>query len=66
MIVSLKIQNCRECPHSTNSAKLHDDPFTSGPSTITWFCQAGKKPSSVIVDSYEIDKDCPLKAKKDE
>lgn len=60
MKVQLEVKNCRECPHSTNSAHLHDDPFTSGPASITWYCRKGKKPSSIIADEWKIDKDCPI------
>lgn len=61
MKVTIDIQNCRECPYSTNSALMHDDPFTSGPSTITWYCTKGKKPRDRIDNPYMIDPDCPLK-----
>lgn len=32
-------EDVRSCGYSTNSAQLHDDPFTSSPAELTWFCQ---------------------------
>lgn len=60
MKLELKIKNCRECLYSTNSSILHDDPFTSAPASVTWYCEKDKEPSNVIIDEYIIDPDCPI------
>ena len=54
---------CRECPCVTNNAREHDDPFTSGPSNVWWFCNF----DSISIESVDISdvrkiaKNCPLR-----
>lgn len=38
MIVPIEVTACRDCPHVTNSAREHNDPFTSEPYPTTWYC----------------------------
>lgn len=55
--------SCRDCWHSTNSAKLHDDPFTSTPHPINWYC--GHAPELRRVENeYVRDDKCPLETKE--
>lgn len=62
MKVTLNVDNCRECHYSTNNALEHDCAFTSGPSTIYWWC---KKTHNDIEDPWIIDPSCPfLKQRK--
>ena len=61
MKIAIDVESCRECPHSTNNAREHDDPFTSGPAHIYWWCEIpdNKGNRIYIKDSYVIDKNCP-------
>lgn len=65
MKVELDIDTCYDCPHATNNAQLHDDPFTSGPSDIFWMCKKSGKSYRdwfIIKNAYnKIDPRCPLK-----
>lgn len=59
---STTVTCCRECPYSSNNKQEHDDPFSSGPVNIWWYCNA--TPTSRervdIVDERQIAKNCPL------
>jgi len=57
-MVNVRVRNCKECTHSTNSAIEHNDPFTSSPSNVYWWC---KMTGNYIYDPYEIEALCPLK-----
>lgn len=60
--VKLEVNSCYECPHSSNTAQEHDDPFTSQPASTTWFCNKAKRTySRMIIDNpWIIDPECPL------
>ena len=36
--VTVEVRACEDCPHATNSAREHNDPFTSEPYPVRWFC----------------------------
>lgn len=59
IVVERSISKCRDCMFVTNSAQLHDDPFTSQPANNLWYCQknGGLK---LIEDEYSIPNWCPL------
>lgn len=59
MKICIEINSCRECPHCTNSAKLHDDAFTSAPYYNTWYCMYGAS-YRTIKDENVIDAKCPV------
>lgn len=61
-IYQKEISSCRSCPYSSNNAQEHDDPFTSTPLHIYWYCNQGEntRETVYIKDSYEISSDCPL------
>ena len=62
MKISMDVDSCRECPHSTNNRIEHDDPFTSGPSHVYWWCEIPHKGDRLYIeDSYIIDPNCPHK-----
>ena len=58
-----KIESCRECPYASNNAQEHDDPYTSTPSHLYWYCNQGGQDTRAMVritDAYKISDDCPL------
>lgn len=59
--ITLTVSSCYECPHSTNNAREHNDPFTSGPVNIYWYCRHPKRnPSSKWIDDVnKVDPKCP-------
>lgn len=59
----LEVRNCRECPYSSNNAQEHNDPFSSTPLNIYWYCNYDEDSRETvdITNSYEIAKDCPLR-----
>lgn len=59
----LEVRSCRKCPHSSNNAQEHNDPFTSTPLNIYWYCNQGKNTRETvdIIDASEIAKNCPLR-----
>ena len=61
--VKLEVKSCRECPHASNSAKEHNDPFSSTPLNVYWYCNQGTNTRETvnITNSYEIAKNCPLR-----
>ena len=63
IVLKMEIKSCRDCIHSSNNYIEHDDPFTSMPSKIYWFCNQGKntKRNVNITNPDEISKDCPLR-----
>ena len=66
MKVTLNIESCRECPHSSNNQQEHSDPFISHPTNTYWYCNQGgniTRNTVNIKDSYEISEDCPLENK---
>lgn len=65
MKVELDIQSCRECPHSTNNVREHDDPFTSSPAEVIWYCTKPNGPR-YIQKASQIHERCPLKAANQE
>ena len=60
MKITQNVESCRKCPNVTNSAREHDDPFTSSPSRVVWWCKEKNGPE-YIADENEIDTQCPLK-----
>jgi hypothetical protein len=63
MKITLNIKSCRECPHCTNSAILHDDAFTGAADPLRWYCKYGRYNLRDISNEDIIDKDCPLNKK---
>ena len=64
MIVTTKhnVKYCRDCPYASNNAQEHDDPFSSTPLNLYWYCNYSKESriNVNIKDAWEISKDCPL------
>lgn len=59
ILVTSEVTACSNCPHVTNSARLHNDPFTSTPYPIRWYCM--KQPDGrSIQDPEVIDIYCPF------
>ena len=62
MKISIDVASCRECPHSTNNHREHDDPFTSAPANTYWWCEVPRKGDRLYIDDpYIIDPNCPHK-----
>lgn len=62
MKIKLDVNSCYECYYSTNNAIEHNDPFTSGPATIIWYCNSIKRKGDRYIKNEEIiDKNCPYK-----
>ncbi len=63
MQITMSVPNCRECPHSTNNAREHNDPFTSAPLNVYWWCRHPARPAHNrhINDANKIDPNCPAK-----
>jgi hypothetical protein len=59
MKITFDVSSCRECPYVTNSARLHDDAFTSAPLHTTWYCDFGKE-LEILDDEDVIDPKCPI------
>jgi len=61
--VKVEITGCRECPYVSNSETEHDDPFTSAPLNIIWYCNhsPGTRTNVDIQDPCEIADGCPLR-----
>lgn len=66
--IRYSITRCYDCPYATNSARLHNDPFTSSPVNIYWYCTKkvdGFGDFMIIDDAYNgVDKNCPLPNKR--
>jgi len=62
--VAITIEKCYDCPHATNSAKMHDDPFTSTPLNVYWYCCKENGEMKDIENPYTIPEWCPLKEKQ--
>ena len=64
MQVNIKhdVKCCRDCPYSSNNAQEHNDPFSSTPLNIYWYCNhsKGTRLKVYIGDASEISKDCPI------
>ena len=56
------VKCCKDCPYSSNSAQEHDDPFSSTPLNIFWYCNysKGTRLRVCIGNALEISKDCPI------
>ena len=63
---TLYIANCRSCPHCSNNAQEHDDPFTSSPRYLYWYCNYDTKTREnvKIINEYNIAENCPLEEAK--
>ena len=58
-----EVNNCCECPYSTNTAREWDDPFTSPPSDPGWWCKHPDKGNSFLYSKEVREKiadDCPI------
>lgn len=57
------IKSCRDCIYGRNTARDHDDPFTSFPIPV-WYCTSsinkGVNENFIIQNPFIIDKKCPL------
>jgi hypothetical protein len=64
--IEIEVSCCRECPYVTNSAQLHDDPFTQGSCTLTWYCNKLNNAviNYIVPNPNEIMCNCPFKKKK--
>ena len=53
-----EVTKCRDCPHVSNSSKEHDDPYTSEPNPLRWYC---RHPAGFmhLRDAWVIHPDCP-------
>lgn len=66
VVIELRISSCARCPHSSNNAQEHNDPFTSSPSVIYWYCNQGEHTRDTVNINkpyLEIAKNCPLRGK---
>lgn len=65
VIIKKLVKKCRECPFATNSAKEHDDPFTSSPINTNWWCTHKNGPREMggnftFIDEEVVHKKCPF------
>ena len=62
--IEITIEKCRDCIWVTNSARRHNDSFTSQPCHLTWFCinpnNKGFDVDFIIHNEEIIDDKCPL------
>lgn len=66
VIIKHIIERCADCPYASNSAREHDDPFSSSPFNPIWFCNytPHSRRNVYIPDAInKIADDCPLKDK---
>ena len=64
VVIELRISSCARCPHSSNNTQEHNDPFTSSPSVIYWYCNQGENTRDTVNINkpyLEIAKNCPLR-----
>lgn len=60
MDIKITINSCYECPYVTNSAREHNDPFTSEPHPTYWWCDSPKQNYYLIIDDpKKIHAQCP-------
>lgn len=63
VVLESEVTCCAGCPHSTNSAREWDDPFTSPPADPSWWCEHPDKGNSHIYSKEVREKiadDCPI------
>ena len=66
--IKTEVSCCQECPNVTNSYRLHDDPFTSSPSSNTWYCtnlKGERGGSYTIQDPTIVDINCSFLKKRE-
>ena len=56
------VERCCDCPYASNNAQEHDDPFSSTPLKIIWYCNhsKGTRLNVYIGDAQKISEDCPI------
>lgn len=62
--VTYEVKGCRGCPYSSNNAQEHDDPFSSSPANIVWYCNYNRdsRERVHIDDGWKmIPENCPVK-----
>jgi hypothetical protein len=57
------VQNCRQCPYSSNTSQEHNCPFTPTPYPTIWFCNynTNTREHINIRDENVIPDNCPIK-----
>jgi len=63
VVIEHDVKRCYDCPYASNNAQEHNDPFSSSPANIYWYCNYTKQSrESVYIEDawHRIAKDCPI------
>ena len=58
VVVSHKVESCRDCPHIDNNGRPRDA-FSSAPAYLIWYCDHKGGPD-IVADPAVIDPGCPI------